>query len=79
MIRGYRSEFTGLLPNVQQYGAGFSEFGKREKDIQTARTGAYSEIDRASTDIASSEQDRQMAELIQYLTQLETQGGVKFT
>mgnify|MGYP003111000141 CR=1 FL=1 len=79
MIRGYSSEFTGLLPNVQQYGAGFAEFGGREKDIQTARTGAYSEIDRASTDIASSEQDRQMAELIQYLTQLETQGGVKFT
>jgi hypothetical protein len=46
--------------------------------MQTARTGAYSGIERAATDIASAEQDRQMAELIQYLTQLETQGGVEF-
>ena len=79
MIGGYRSDLSSLLPSVQQYGAGFTEFGKREKDIQTARTGAYSGIDRAATDIASAEQDRQMAELIQYLTQLETQGGVEFT
>ena len=79
MIGGYRSELTSFLPSVQQYGVGFEGFGGRQKAMQTERTGAYSEIDRASTDIASSEQDRQMAELIAYLTQLETQGGVKFT
>ena len=79
MIRGYTSDLTGLMPSIQQYGGGFEGFGGRQQAISTARTGAYSEIDRASTDIASSEQDRQMAELIQYLTQLETQGGVKFT
>ena len=79
MIGGYTSDLTGLMPSIQQYGGGFEGFGGRQQAISTARTGAYSEIDRAATDIASSEQDRQMAELIQYLTQLETQGGVKFT
>ena len=79
IIRGYRSELTSFLPSLQQYGGGFEGFGGRQQAMQTARTGAYSGIDRAATDIASAEQDRQMAELIQYLTQLETQGGVKFT
>jgi hypothetical protein len=79
MIGGYRSELTSFLPSVQQYGGGFEGFGGRQQAMQTARTGAYSGIDRAATDIASAEQDRQMAELIQYLTQLETQGGVEFT
>jgi hypothetical protein len=78
IIGGYRSELTSFLPSVQQYGVGFEGFGGRQQAMQTARTGAYSGIERAATDIASAEQDRQMAELIQYLTQLETQGGVEF-
>jgi len=79
MIGDYRSNLTGLMPSVQQYGGGFEGFGGRQQAVSTARTGAYSGIDRAATDIASSEQDRQMSELIAYLTQLETQGGVEFT
>ena len=79
IIGGYRSELTSFLPSVQQYGGGFEGFGGRQQAMQTARTGAYSGIDRAATDIASAEKDRQMAELIQYLTQLETQGQVEFT
>ena len=79
IIGGYRSELTSFLPSLQQYGGGFEGFGGRQQAMQTARTGAYSGIERAATDIASEQKDRQMAELIQYLTQLETQGQVEFT
>lgn len=79
IIGGYTSELTSFLPSVQQYGGGFEGFGGRQQAMQSARTGAYSGIDRAATDITSAQKDKQMAELIQYLTQLETQGGVEFT
>ncbi len=79
IIGGYTSELTSFLPSVQQYGGGFEGFGGRQQAMQSARTGAYSDINRAATDIASAQKDKQMAELIQYLTQLETQGGVEFT
>jgi hypothetical protein len=74
-----RSGLTSFLPSVQEYGGGFEGFGKRKKAMDTARMGAYSGIDRAATDIASTQGEQQLASLIQYLTQLEIQGGVEFT
>jgi hypothetical protein len=74
-----RSQLTSFLPSVQEYGGGFEGFGGRKKAEDTARLGAYTNIDRAATDIASTQDEQQLASLIAYLTQLETTGGVKFT
>ena len=74
-----RSQLTSFLPSVQEYGGGFEGFGGRKKAEDTARLGAYTNIDRAATDIASTQDEQQLANLIAYLTQLETTGGVKFT
>ena len=64
---------------VQSYGKGFHKMGSVDKLLEDTRMNLFTGIQSKSPDIISGDRESQIAEALQYLTNLDTAGGVDFS
>ena len=79
MIGDATTEMGKIGTETQSYGKGFDKMGSVDKLIEDTRMNLFTGIQSQAPDVISGDKEGQIADALQYLTNLDTTGGVDFS